>query len=74
MKDTFILTKADLTLLDIMQSTIESRFTNPLAGKELSMRMDTVWEVLGEKHNFIAGTAEKHPEGEPKILAVKKII
>lgn len=69
-KSTFTLTAADIALLNTVQDMAESIFANPAASRDHKERMNAIWQVLGEKHDFVWTSAEKHPDGEPKILAL----
>lgn len=70
-KQTFILTKADIELLNLVQADVPSGWLYPptYIAETMKAKFAIVWKVLGEKHGFNPKSAEKHPEGEPKILA-----
>jgi hypothetical protein len=71
-KETFTLTLADVNLLDTMQGVCGGlQWLFPDAEAVGRSRMMAVWAVLGEKHGFDPETIEKHPDGEPKVLAEK---
>lgn len=63
------LTDTDILLLNTMRNQEASIFGSFLAHIENKEAMMAVWNVLGEKHGFRAGTASACDDGEPWILA-----
>ena len=69
-KQIFTLTEADMYLLAMLKISFDT-YSYPMRDTDtvFTNRTIRIWNVLGEKHGFKPETAEKHPDGEPKILA-----